>query len=136
IATQDPVLTARLEFEIARLMECALADPRGAIDHYRAAVFANRDHLPAVTGIRRCAMLLGDHGVAHEYLNEELRLANSPRRKAAISYVKASLLAATGRTAEAQVAHREGLAFDRDFEPSLRLTVAEEMRAGRWHEAS
>ena len=99
------VRRGRLEYERARLLENPLGDKSGAAEAYLRAHTLLVDHLPAIHGARRVLLSLGRADEALPLYEAEIRLSDSPERRAELQYEKACLLEdVLGRPREALLA--------------------------------
>lgn len=87
----SPVRAGRLEYEAARLLEAPLGDTGAACEAYLRAHALLPDHLPSIQGARRTLLLLGRARETLPLLDAELRLSDSPERRAQLLYEKGCL---------------------------------------------
>jgi tetratricopeptide (TPR) repeat protein len=96
LATQpDLFRAARLNYEIARLLEYPLGDLTQSATYYLRAHGLLPEYLPILRGARRVLLAQRNFPRALPLFDAEIRLTSDPRRKAALMYAKGSLLADT-----------------------------------------
>ena len=112
--SQDPTRKARLSYEVGRLHEGPLRDAKLAFTHYEAALSLQKDHIPALRGARRTALVLQNYRGALPYFDAEARVTADSRRKAALLHAKGRVLEdALGDTEGARKAYQTAAGLDR-----------------------
>lgn len=91
-ATTDPARRARLAYELGRLFEGPLREPKEARARYAAALELRPDHLPSLRGARRLALATKRWRDALPLFDAEARVTAEPERKAALLLAKGRLL--------------------------------------------
>lgn len=84
--------TARLHYEIARLWEYPLNDPKKAVHHYQFALERAPDHIPTIRGLRRGLIAKRSLRQAADLYDAEARLTPEPHHKARLLFAKGRLL--------------------------------------------
>ncbi|MBX3268882.1 MAG: tetratricopeptide repeat protein [Sandaracinaceae bacterium] len=133
--THDPARKARLSYEVARLYEGPLADPKRALAHFEACLAEQKDHVPSLRGARRAALATGNHRGALPYFDAEARVTADSRRKAALFYAKGRVLEdALGEPDKARQAYRTAAELDKQ-DPSILKAIEQRDRAEQaWSE--
>ena len=134
LATQpDLFRAARLNYEIARLLEYPLGDLNQAATYYLRAHGLLPEYLPILRGARRVLLAQRNFQRALPLFDAEIRLTADPRRKAALMYAKGSLLADTLRNeAEARVAYAAARELDPGNVSILKALEQIDTRLGAW----
>ncbi len=132
-ARPDPTWDARLNAGIARLAEWPLGDPRLAAEHFRRAGLTAPEHLPTLHGARRVMFSRRTYEAALPHFDAEIRLTADPRRKAALTLLKARLLEdVLGRRPEAREAYVAALDLARDDLSALKALEQAEAAGEAW----
>ncbi len=133
--TDDRARKARLSYEIGRLHEGPLRDPKVAFTHYEAALTLQLDHIPSLRGARRTALVLGNYQGALPYFDAEARVTADSRRKAALLHAKGRVLEdALGDTDKARKAYRTASELDRGDASILKAIEQRDRDEERWRE--
>jgi len=129
----DDLRCARLHYEMARLYEGILEDPKNAEKHYLDAARHSPTHVAAIRGARRLALAAGKHGATLSLFDQEIRATPDPRRRAGLYYEKGRVLEdGLDRRDEARRAYTQALELDRDQASVLKAIERLERRAGEW----
>jgi tetratricopeptide (TPR) repeat protein len=127
------VRRGRLEYERARLLESPLGDKSGAAEAYLRAHTLLVDHLPAIHGARRVLLSLGRADEALPLYEAEIRLSDSPERRAELQYEKACLLEdVLGRPREALLAFEAASELAEDDATRIRGVSRAASVQGAW----
>ena len=134
LATQpDLFRAARLNYEIARLLEYPLGDLNQAATYYLRAHGLLPEYLPILRGARRVLMAQRNFQRALPLFDAEIRLTSEPRRKAALMYAKGSLLAdVLHLESEARVAYAAARELDPGNVSILKALEQIDARLGAW----
>ena len=109
----DKLRAARLRYELGRLYEGALGEPKRAAEEYQKAIALQPDHVPAIRGARRVLYSLDEHADALRLFDTEVRQTKDPKARARLLYAKGQLLEATlGIGARAREAYAEARELD------------------------
>ncbi|MBK7823929.1 tetratricopeptide repeat protein [Nannocystis sp.] len=134
LATQpDLFRAARLNYEIARLLEYPLGDLGQASTYFLRAHGLLPEYLPILRGARRVLLAQRNFQRALPLFDAEIRLTADPRRKAALMYAKGSLLADTMRNeSEARAAYAAARELDPGNVSILKALEQIDTRIGAW----
>ncbi len=134
LATQpDLFRAARLNYEIARLLEYPLGDLNQAATYYLRAHGLLPEYLPILRGARRVLLAQRNFQRALPLFDAEIRLTADPRRKAALIYAKGSLLAdVLHNEAEARTAFAAARELDPGNVSILKALEQIDTRVGAW----
>ncbi|MCB9593572.1 MAG: tetratricopeptide repeat protein [Sandaracinaceae bacterium] len=133
--TTDPSRKARLSYEVARLFEGPLQDPKKALQHFEACLELSKDHVPSLRGARRAALATGNHRGALPYFDAEARVTADSRRKAALLYAKGRVLEdALGDHDKARAAYRTAAELDRQDPSILKAIEQRDRDEQKWKE--
>jgi len=134
LATQpDLFRAARLNYEIARLLEYPLGDLNQAATYYLRAHGLLPEYLPILRGARRVLMAQRNFQRALPLFDAEIRLTSDPRRKAALMYAKGSLLAdVLHNETEARAAYASARELDPGNVSILKALEQIDARVGAW----
>ena len=134
LATQpDLFRAARLNYEIARLLEYPLGDLNQASTYYLRAHGLLPEYLPILRGARRVLLAQRNFQRALPLFDAEIRLTSDPRRKAALMYAKGSLLADVLRNeGEARAAYASARELDPGNVSILKALEQIDARNGAW----
>ncbi len=134
LATQpDLFRAARLNYEIARLLEYPLGDLNQAATYYLRAHGLLPEYLPILRGARRVLMAQRNFQRAVPLFDAEIRLTSDPRRKAALMYAKGSLLAdVLHNETEARAAYASARELDPGNVSILKALEQIDARLGAW----
>jgi tetratricopeptide (TPR) repeat protein len=104
----------RLHFEVAHHCESVLNRPEVALEHYRAALLIQPDHVPSLRGTRRIASRKKNWDDALAALDAEARATRDTRQRAGLYYLRGRILADdVGDSARARAALQAALELDR-----------------------
>lgn len=132
----DERRAGRLHYEMARLFESPLSDPRRAAMHYQESLKRQPDHLPSVRGARRALLARRSYQAALPLFEAEARLTPDPRAKAALLHARGRLLEdVLGRKDEARQAYTSALELDRGSPVILRSLIARALEDERYADA-
>ncbi len=134
LATQpDLFRAARLNYEIARLLEYPLGDLNQAATYYLRAHGLLPEYLPILRGARRVLTAQRNFQRALPLFDAEIRLTSDPRRKAALMYAKGSLLAdVLHNEGEARAAYASARELDPGNVSILKALEQIDARVGAW----
>lgn len=134
LATQpDLFRAARLNYEIARLLEYPLGDLGQAATYYLRAHGLLPEYLPILRGARRVLLAQRNFQRALPLFDAEIRLTADPRRKAGLMYAKGSLLADVLKNeAEARAAYAAARELDPGNVSVLKALEQIDARVGAW----
>jgi tetratricopeptide (TPR) repeat protein len=134
LATQpDLFRAARLNYEIARLLEYPLGDLAQAGTYYLRAHGLAPEYLPILRGARRVLLAQKHYPRALPLFDAEIRLTADPRRKAALYYAKGSLLADVLKNeADARAAYASARELDPINVSVLKALEQIDARSGAW----
>ncbi|MEZ4340309.1 MAG: tetratricopeptide repeat protein [Sandaracinaceae bacterium] len=131
--TKDPARKARLSYEVARLYEGPLADPKRALAQFEACLAISKDHVPSLRGARRAALATGNHRGALPYFDAEARVTADSRRKAALLYAKGRVLEdALGDHEKARQAYRTAAELDKQDPSILKALEQRDREEQKW----
>ncbi len=126
---------SRLHFEMARVCETSLKDPRRALEHYQSAVEHAPDYVPAIRAARRLLLGARMYPAALELFDAEARVTRQARHKAALYLLKGRLLEdVLGNREAAEEAYQTAKALDRTDATVLRATGQRAFANGTWQE--
>ncbi|MBW2461135.1 MAG: tetratricopeptide repeat protein, partial [Deltaproteobacteria bacterium] len=129
----DDLRSARLHYEMARLYEGLLEEPKNAEKHYLEASRHSPSHVAALRGARRLAHAAGKHAATLTLFDQEIRATPDPRRRAALHYEKGRALEdGLGRRDEARKAYGQALELNRDDASVLKAIERVERRDKSW----
>lgn len=121
----DPARIARFEYEIARVWDTVLGDSVRALEHYRRALKAHDQWLPAIVAARHCMLAQGDYEDALELFEQEIRTTADPQTRVSLLLQKGDVLeAALDRPEDALAQYR----LARDLVPNDPLPISAQAR--------
>ncbi|MGE0786168.1 MAG: tetratricopeptide repeat protein [Sandaracinaceae bacterium] len=134
---EDPARRARLSYELARLHETLLRDPKIAHANYQQTLSIQKDHLPSLRGARRTAIALKDYRGALGLFDAEARITADSRRKAALLLAKGRLLEdALGDADKAKGVYRTAAELDKTDISVLKAIEQRDRASESWSELS
>lgn len=119
----EPRRAARLSFEMARVCEIDLGDPRRALQSYQAALEHAPDYVPAIRAARRLLIGARMFTDALALFDAEARVTRHSRDKATLFFMKGRLLEdVLGNREAAEEAYNTARALDRTHAAILGAT--------------
>ncbi len=107
----EPQWLGRIQFELARQFEGALAEPERALEHYKRALAQRPEHAASLRGLRVVHLLRGEFAEAGELLEREVKLTADAARRAELVALRAELLTRMGKPQDARRTHAEAAAL-------------------------
>jgi tetratricopeptide (TPR) repeat protein len=132
-----PIRAGRLHFEMGRLFETPLGEPKEAVEHFQKAHALLGDHLPAIRGARRGLLALGRMQDVLALFEAEIKLTAEPDKKAQLFYEKGCLLEdVLGQRKEAREAFESALGLGPGDATRIKGTLRIQSIARSWDELS
>ena len=131
----DALRSARLSYEIARLLESPVHDIAGAAEHFRKAHELRPEHIPTLHGARRTLIAQKKFQDALPLFDTEVRITSEPHRKALLLYEKGRLLEdGMALKEDARRAYAAAVELERGDPTLLKAVERTDHQAQKWTE--